>query len=210
MPSSSRLTCILDIGARSRESQPTEPESQEWFLLGALAAVSNVRDFHVGEFMTSIDMDARQPALFYRAIVRAAREAVRLKRRLDERSVWDKEAKGEIARLTSSLAEVKGQLRAKERHYDALRLRRAEALQAIRQGHDAELSEANGRAEHAEEILGRLAEFLAGSCDRRVLADLRSIIGDAERASLHLDLNDPAVRSYVNEMRGVVRSLFGL
>jgi len=47
-------------------------------LLQSLAKVDVVRDFRLKDLMTGLGMDAKQPALFYRALVKEAHDIILL------------------------------------------------------------------------------------------------------------------------------------
>ena len=51
---------------------------EDFAILSALAQIEDVQDFRLKDFMAELGLDAKQPAAFYRELIKESREASKL------------------------------------------------------------------------------------------------------------------------------------
>ena len=161
-------------------------------ILSALANVSDVQGFRLRDLMQQLCIDPKQPALFYRALIKESREAATLIEELQRR----------LAILEKAKTQAEAKVTAQERQFAALKAR-VEALEAENHQLKSFASEAQEDATKYQ----ALKEFLKGQVDSDTLRESSNLISDAymEALEARVGLRPPPDPSRLSGIRQQLR-----
>lgn len=161
-------------------------------ILSALANVSDVQGFRLRDLMQQLCIDPKQPALFYRALIKESREAATLIEELQRR----------LAILEKVKTQAEAKVTAQERQFAALKAR-VEALEAENRQLKSLASETKEDATKYKE----LKQFLKGQMGSDTLRELSNLISDTYMEALEagVGLRPPPDPSRLSGIRQQLR-----
>ena len=138
-------------------------------ILSALAKIADVQNFRLRDFMQQLNLDPKQPALFYRELIKEARELVPLVDQLQQR----------LAVLEKAKSEATANMAGQDRQVTVLKARIHDLEAENRQ-----LKSMTSQAEENATKYKALKEFLKGQVDSDTLQELSNLISDTYMEAL--------------------------
>ena len=159
----------------------TSDDAESLTILNALAKIKDVKDFRLREFMAELGLNPTQPAVFYRRLIREAREFKSLIGILEQKIDTDAKVIAQLKADLSARDEQVKTLVAKLRRLEDEAHRKADNLKKERDGLEATASQLQEMAKNYELI----KEFLSGQINADTVGALYRLFADMNEQMLY-------------------------